>query len=724
MREIEVARRRVASRRCSAFALRGSSVVASLLMVALLGCGDATCPAGSQSVDGQCVPAKECDGGECMRESGVSGDGGTAVPDDQTKPPGKRNDAGGSAGASGAGGSPANDGGQDAGQSNDAAVQDDASSDAGQPDAEPVGPCVDYDCGAHGTCEVVADVPSCTCNSGFTGERCDRCMPGFGVGGDSCVPACEADDAPECGAQGACEVVEGAASCACVHPAVGTLCDQCAQNFKLTADGSCVPDCGDCGPHGYCDGSLMIPECACYAGYSWNAQTCVWIGDGTTGGIRDGALENAGSWDAHNTLFANGTATFRPVGDGVNCDVGALSQTFHMPTREQGEPLELLLETTTSCTDADPENCPPLLVELGSAVTRLRVAGAAGGKTGTQTICLGDEGYGDSVTLRIKPGVAKIDRYQYAPDFVGSLPQGFACDREWPVLRRIAIGTSGSCGFGGGLQNEDFASTASWTLANGAKIAGGLLTMPPTALASAQLLLNADAEISSPAIQITARSTATESRLEVKLDGLPISTLTVGGNDAERYVCLPDWARGAAHEVQLLASWGGAIIDTVAVANHEGCEAGTFDQGFERQFGTGSWFVHAFSTMGTVRLDPTAYSGANSASVNGEAPVAATMRVPDARSSAHAALGFVAQTSGSNVVGQLLFQSPSPALSATLALEDSLGWQPFTVCLGSIWDGQLLYALANIRANLTAGGGNPEVRIDQFGADISTRCPR
>ncbi|HMI93173.1 MAG TPA: hypothetical protein VK509_17500, partial [Polyangiales bacterium] len=199
MREIEVARRRVATRRCNARSVLCSTVVANLLLVALLGCGDATCPAGSRSVDGKCVPAKACDGGgECMQESGVSGDGGTAIPDGGAKPPGRRNDAGGSAGTSGAGGAPADDAGQDTGQPDDAAAKSDADSDGGadaeppDTDPEPVGPCVGYACGAHGTCEVVADAPQCACDSDFTGERCDRCVPGLGFAGDSCVPACRA----------------------------------------------------------------------------------------------------------------------------------------------------------------------------------------------------------------------------------------------------------------------------------------------------------------------------------------------------------------------------------------------------------------------------------------------------------------------------------------------------------------------------------------------------
>ena len=68
MREIEVARGRVVGQRCSAVTLLNSWVVASVSMAALLGCGDATCPAGSRSVDGKCVPADACDGGgECMQ---------------------------------------------------------------------------------------------------------------------------------------------------------------------------------------------------------------------------------------------------------------------------------------------------------------------------------------------------------------------------------------------------------------------------------------------------------------------------------------------------------------------------------------------------------------------------------------------------------------------------------------------------------------------------------
>jgi hypothetical protein len=149
--------------------------------------------------------------------------------------------------------------------------------------------CDMVDCGPHGSCAVSSDSAICFCQSGYMGDMCESCAPGFALAqGGICVnealstrpePAgehCEfggvatdrgldwdsngllgtseitkteyqCSEAPAetcpatlCGDHGACVVQEAAPRCVCNNGYQGDRCDACAAGFLLRpADGLC-----------------------------------------------------------------------------------------------------------------------------------------------------------------------------------------------------------------------------------------------------------------------------------------------------------------------------------------------------------------------------------------------------------------------------------------------------------------------------------------------------
>ena len=364
-------------------------------LLALSACTSGTCPLGSQSVGNQCVSLDECPAGQERRN------GECVMSDDM---PAMGGDASHSVGGAGGSGSKAQagTGALMAGSAApDTGIDDPVLPvDGGEPDA-----CASIDCGAHGVCEVdLSGVAHCACDVGFVGDVCDACVAGLGLSDEGgCVPLCDAADAIDCGPFGTCLADDSGASCTCMHPHAGASCESCADGYALE-DGQCVPDCGECGLHEFCDETLHVPSCACVAGYADGANGCAWVGDGSTGGIVDGEFDDANAWTAKDVTIRDGQAILGSQGTGDACTVGTLSQTLTMPERVDAEPFVLDMQLQTLCADTNLDNCPALLLEVGNSVRRVRAGGTLTGQT--VSICLGAAAYGRDVPLRIRPSIA------------------------------------------------------------------------------------------------------------------------------------------------------------------------------------------------------------------------------------------------------------------------------------------------------------------------------
>jgi hypothetical protein len=129
-------------------------------------------------------------------------------------------------------------------------------------------------CSGHGSCDDSSGKIVCTCEAGFGGDRCETCAAGYQDNDQdgSCQPGC-AHQTLGCGVGGDCDDSSGAVSCVCHAGYVGDLCESCDSGYQDNdGDGSCLPTCAvmelDCGPHGHCDDSGGVAQCACDTGYT------------------------------------------------------------------------------------------------------------------------------------------------------------------------------------------------------------------------------------------------------------------------------------------------------------------------------------------------------------------------------------------------------------------------------------------------------------------------
>ncbi len=141
-------------------------------------------------------------------------------------------------------------------------------------------PCADEDCSGHGTCAVVAGAAVCTCETGYDGATCGSCSAGYTEDGSGiCVlsASCATDD--PCGDHGTCDDTTGELLCTCDTGYDGQLCGLCYPGYHDDGGGDCVIDIvcmpNSCAGHGTCDDSSGVVECACDTGYAGsNCETC------------------------------------------------------------------------------------------------------------------------------------------------------------------------------------------------------------------------------------------------------------------------------------------------------------------------------------------------------------------------------------------------------------------------------------------------------------------
>ncbi|MBU1070556.1 lamin tail domain-containing protein [Myxococcota bacterium] len=140
-------------------------------------------------------------------------------------------------------------------------------------------PCLSQTCSGHGTCSIdAADATVCACATGYTGALCAACdtandyIASTEVPGTCIMNPCPAVGA--CSGNGSCLVVADAASCTCDTGFAGTLCASCdtANDYIASTEvpGTCIIDpclTETCSGHGTCGVDADLAECTCNPGY-------------------------------------------------------------------------------------------------------------------------------------------------------------------------------------------------------------------------------------------------------------------------------------------------------------------------------------------------------------------------------------------------------------------------------------------------------------------------
>lgn len=626
-------------------------------------CGDPSCPAGSVSVSGRCEPAATtCPEGQVL-------EGGRCADVDES------------------------DAGADAEVDSDGSVID-ASMDSDAMVSESEDPLCDaLDCGDHGACRIVGDQAQCACDKDFTGELCDACEGDLVLEGDACVTLCESEDAPYCGNNGSCVEADGAADCECVHPHAGFECGECAEGFALQSDGTCEPDCGECGEHAFCNEELMTPSCECVAGYEIEDDECVWVGDGVTGGIVGGDLAVPEAWTAQNATFDDGMVSFETAMVGGRCKLGALEQTIHMPALEDAEPLVLDIDARALCKSTDPGACPALLVDIGDTVTRLMMAGGASPVNGTLSVCLGEAAYQDEVLLRIRPGLALMGLY----NAVACAPS------TWPLLQEVRIrpARAGECPADGELLGS-LASEQGWTRRRSsetgtARIEGNKLTV--SSATNGMSTLVSVPEAGGLAMRVSSPSPG---NVGVFLNGLMIAN---GLQTSPALICLPEWTHGSVQSIGFANASGTAEVTQLSVGYEAACRDSEFDSGFERAFDGNGW-----STRGVTiasHLDGSqAWRGSGAMTAVSGAFLMPGYGEPSRRP----ALILRARVGSSSTTGTVQMMGGGTSINSAFTNHDV--WSDREICLDRAWLGQPTSIF--VIASATQSSGTPYVWVDSI----------
>lgn len=137
--------------------------------------------------------------------------------------------------------------------------------------------CLSNTCAGYGTC-TGGPPPTCSCPTEYSGDHCESCAIGFyrSMGGD-CI-AQQSCDGVSCGSNGTCDNSGGPAICVCNEGYSGEVCAECAAGYHDDG-GSCVADTvclsTSCDRHGSCEPGASPDACVCDQGYGGdNCETC------------------------------------------------------------------------------------------------------------------------------------------------------------------------------------------------------------------------------------------------------------------------------------------------------------------------------------------------------------------------------------------------------------------------------------------------------------------
>jgi EGF-like domain/Laminin EGF domain len=105
-------------------------------------------------------------------------------------------------------------------------------------------PCLYASCSAHGMCVAAAGGgPSCLCEVGYAGPRCDDCEAGFHLDAKQrCVPdkLCALQDPNPCAPYGSCYDSDGVIACRCDVGYEGPRCTLCQSGYGRNEFGECL----------------------------------------------------------------------------------------------------------------------------------------------------------------------------------------------------------------------------------------------------------------------------------------------------------------------------------------------------------------------------------------------------------------------------------------------------------------------------------------------------
>lgn len=135
----------------------------------------------------------------------------------------------------------------------------------------PFDKCASGSCTGHGTCKDDGGVIACTCDRGWGDAACVTCAPGFHTDGSSCTldDSCLSNT---CAGHGACTANAGTTSCACTTEYSGANCELCANGYHRNGAGACAVNevcaSNSCGANGDCDAGSGVIVCKCDDGYA------------------------------------------------------------------------------------------------------------------------------------------------------------------------------------------------------------------------------------------------------------------------------------------------------------------------------------------------------------------------------------------------------------------------------------------------------------------------
>ena len=364
-----------------------------------------------------------------------------------------------------------------------------------------------------------------------------------------------------CSAFGHCIDAPAGARCECDESHAGPTCEACAAGFEGDA-GQCLALCGGmtCPLHARCEGATA---CRCVTGYQLEGGACVW-----RGGPRDpGFIGNPSAWSTPDGAAFDASFDGGLVSPGLLfAPMGAVEQTFDMPTFAEGEPLALDLAFQTACT-----NCaygPAAEVGTGSAFTSTPAgAGPLQASKGIWRahLCLGDAAYGAQSRLSLG---GTLDRFGFYFDDARYTPDP-TCPRPGVVV------------------NGDFELPGGWIATSQAGIVAGIGSQSSRA---AQLGTSSGADcgerkmtgrfsipaaMSRPAVEL-ALLAPLGTTVDVLVEDRPVAFVAGAGTANVDTICMKPWMRGLSTTLGVRSSCtpGVAVIDDIRIVDRATCPVG------------------------------------------------------------------------------------------------------------------------------------------------------
>lgn len=129
-------------------------------------------------------------------------------------------------------------------------------------------------CGANAACQIINHIPNCICNSGYIGDPFNQCI----LKQEHLIEESRKPCSPSpCGANAICREQNNAGSCSCLPDYVGNPYEGCRPECVLNSDclfnkacirNKCQDPClGTCGQNANCNVVNHVPICTCIPGH-------------------------------------------------------------------------------------------------------------------------------------------------------------------------------------------------------------------------------------------------------------------------------------------------------------------------------------------------------------------------------------------------------------------------------------------------------------------------